>query len=256
LQKAIIPTSNGISGYSFLMELQDFKGFIFSLQNRFLINFATTNLTTKHLNQMKFLGNNYSGYWFPDNLINSRGTIWGVGLGFDSSFETYLEAKGFKVYGFEPELGAYAQATKEFEGTKSELFPWGLWDRAGKFESFGTSISIVNIFDNQRGNQDSLEIRNIHEAAEELELTNQSAPRVLKLNIEGAEREILLGLTVKPLNFEVIIFQAEFLFHLSFFKLRKKIIAARDLRRIIRGLKLNGYDLVDIHRHQLTFVRE
>jgi len=237
------------------MDLQDFKGFVFSLQNKILIKFATTKLTTKHLNEMKFLGNNYSGYWFPENLINSRGTIWGVGLGFDSSFETYLEAEGFKIYGFEPELGAYAQALKEFEGTNSEIFPWGLWDRTGKFESFGTSISIVNIFDKHIGNKDSLEIRDIYQMADSLDLLRQSAPRVLKLNIEGAEREILLGLASRPLEFEVIIFQAEFLLHLGFLRFLKKIAAAFQLRKILRGLISKDYKLIHISRHQFTLVK-
>ncbi len=204
---------------------------------------------------MQFLGNYYSGYWFPENLINSSGTIWGVGLGFDSSFERELETRGFKIFGFEPDSRASAHAVTEFMGTNSEIFPWGLWDRNGNFESFGSSISIVDIFDKRIGNHDSLEIRDIYETATSLELDQQSKPRVLKLNIEGAEREILLGLVSNPLDFEVIIFQAEFLLHLGFFKFLKKYRATRQLRKILQGLASHGYDLKHIGRNQFTLVK-
>ena len=212
-------------------------------------------IRSKQVLKMKFIGNYYSGYWFPENLIDSCGTVWGVGLGFDSSFELELGKHGFEVFGFEPDLKAYSHATQEFRSTSSLIFPWGLWDKDGVFESFGSSISIVNVFENETGNHDSLEIRNIHETAKELGLENQKVPRILKLNIEGAEREILLGLASKSLPFEVIIFQAEFLLHLGFLKLRKKWRASRDLRRILEGLRLNGYLLVHIQRNQFTLVR-
>jgi hypothetical protein len=50
------------------------------------------------------------------------------------------------------------------------------------------------------------------------------------MNIEGAEREILMALVVKPLNFEIVMFQAEFLTHLGFFKVIKKIYVNHSMK--------------------------
>ena len=237
------------------MSWQNVKKSLFRFQNWILIKFATRNLASNSLAVMSFLGNNYSGYWFPEKLVHSKGTIWGVGLGFDSSFERELEAQGFQILGFEPDLKSFSHAINEFEGTNAKIFPWGLWDKDGSFESFGSSISIVNIFDSRDGNHDSLEIRDIYESASSLDLRNQSKPRVLKLNIEGAEREILLSLIYKPLDFEVIIFQAEFLLHLGFLHFGKKIRAALELRKILQGLILIDYRFIHYKKNQFTLIK-
>lgn len=203
---------------------------------------------------MKFLGNNYSGYWFPEKLIESKGTIWGVGLGMDSSFELELGERGWKVIGFEPDIICFQQAEEELRDINSRLFPYGLWDKNGVFESFGESISLVNIFENFSGNKDSLQIHNIHEIADSLQLDKQKYPRVLKMNIEGAEREILHAMIENPLSFEIVLFQAEFLLHLGFFKIVKKIRATRELRTIIKGLISNNYKLIHSFRNQFTLI--
>ena len=237
------------------MASQNVKNSLFKFQNGILIKFATRNLASNSPIEMLFLGNNYSGYWFPEKLVHSRGTIWGVGLGFDSSFERELEARGFQILGFEPDQKSYSHAIKEFEGTNAKIFPWGLWDKDGTFESFGSSISIVNIFDSRDGNHDSLEIRDIYESASSMGLRTQNKPRVLKLNIEGAEREILLSLISKPLDFDVVIFQAEFLLHLGFLKFSKKLKAALELRRILQGLIFLDYRFIHFKKNQFTLIK-
>ena len=156
--------------------------------------------------------------------------------------------------GFEPDSVCIAHARVEFESINSEIHAFGLWDKNGVFESFGSSISLVNIFDNSIGNRDSLQIQDIHEVAFLLKLNEQKSPRVLKMNIEGAEREILLRIVDFPLPFEVIMFQAEFLLHLGFFKIFKKLYAMRELRLIIKGLISNDYLLVHSFRNQFTLV--
>ena len=236
------------------MDIQGLKGKIFRFENDLLIKFATRCLISKFDSPMKFLGNSYSGYWFPEKLIESEGTIWGVGLGMDSSFELELGERGWKVIGFEPDIICFQQAEEELRDINSQLFPYGLWDKNGVFESFGESISLVNIFENFSGNKDSLQIYNIHEIADSLQLDKQKYPRVLKMNIEGAEREVLHAMIENPLSFEIVLFQAEFLLHLGFFKIVKKIRATRELRTIIKGLISNNYKLIHSFRNQFTLI--
>lgn len=236
------------------MGIESIKGKLFRKQNDILILLATWGTHSRNSVPMVFLGNAYSGYWFPKNLVESRGTIWGVGLGMDSSFEVQLGKFGYRVLGFEPDTNCIKRAKNEFANINSVIYQFGIWNKNGIFESFGSSISLVNIFDSKLGNKDSLEIRNIHDVAESIHLDLQKAPRILKMNIEGAEREILMALVVKPLNFEIVMFQAEFLTHLGFFKVIKKIHATIELRSILRGLSKNGFQLVHNCRNQLTLV--
>ena len=86
--------------------------------------------------------------------------------------------------------------------------------------------------------------------------TYQSKPRILKLNIEGAEREILLKFIEEPLDFDVIIFQAQFLFHLGFKRVGKKVLAYKELLRILRTFKIESWKIAHFSRHQITLIRD
>ena len=116
----------------------------------------------------------------------------------------------------------------------------------------GENISIVNIFKRQDFSDDYLEIRSLWKVAQDKELQNMPQPRILKMNIEGAEREILLRFIEEPIMFDVLIFQAEFLFHKSFFDFLGKIKAATELRLILKKLKEENWELIGFTRHQIT----
>ena len=205
--------------------------------------------------EMSFIGNHYSGYWFPNKLIESRGTIWGVGLGFDSSFEWELLKSGYTFIGFEPELNCFESSIKEFAETSAVIENYGLWDKSGEYRFTGENISIVNIFNLEEESEQKLKIRSLWDVAIEKELSSLPRPRVLKLNIEGAEREILLKLIENPIDFDLIIFQAEFLFHVGFKQIRKKFKAYKEVKNILKGLHSLGWDLIDLSRHQITFMK-
>ena len=203
----------------------------------------------------RFIGNNYSGYHFPKALIESKGTIWGVGLGRDSSFEFDMIRQGYTFFGFEPETDCYQVSQNQFSGTEATLENYGLWDRTGSYSYTGENISIVNIFGLTQESEEKLDIRSLWDIALEKNLENNLKPRILKLNIEGAEREILLRFINDPLDFEVIIFQAEFLFHLGFKRIREKQKAYRELQLTLRNFLKIDWEICHLSRNQITLVK-
>lgn len=230
------------------------KTVLFEIQNsvfRKLLMIENPTMDT----ELVFLGNNYSGYWFPSSLLGANGTLWGVGLGHDSSFELELMRRGYMFYGFEPEANCFESSSLQFEGTSAILFNFGLWNQSGDFHYTGENISIVDIFELGSRSSETLEIKSLWEVANELDLKQMKSPRVLKLNIEGAEKEILLRFVEEPLPFDVLIFQAEFLFHISFKSIIKKILAYLHLRTIMRKLKNLGWIVTDFSRHQVTLTK-
>lgn len=202
------------------------------------------------------IGNDYSGYYFPKALLNSQGTIWGIGLGRDSSFELELIQKGFNVLGFEPEKNCFEVSQNQFKGTSAKLENYGIWDKTGSFSYTGDNISIVNIFGLAQESEVRLDIRSLWDVAREKDLKTNPRPRVLKMNIEGAEREILLRLTNDPLEFEVILFQAEFLFHIGFMKMRAKQKAYRELQFILRNLREKNWEICYLSRNQFSLIKK
>jgi len=238
------------------MKLRNLKSRAFEMQNSIFRRLLKCEFVKENKTKFTFLGNGYSGYWFPTNLLERRGTIWGVGLGRDSSFEKELLDRGYSFFGFEPELECYEISRKQFEGTEAVLENYGLWDKSGEFNYTGENISIVNIFDLEEESKEKLVIRSLWEIAEEKSLSKNNRPRVLKLNIEGAEREILLRFLKEPLDFDAIIFQAEFLFHIGFKKILRKIKAWNELRTILRHLDTRNWEISNFTRHQITLMKE
>lgn len=234
----------------------DLKRELFEFQNLIF----RKKLQKKHLPKsnpnMVFIGNEYSGYWFPQDLVQEKGTIWGVGLGLDSSFEEELLKLGYTFCGFEPEIGCFNASLKQFSGTPATIENFGLWDKTGTFSYSGENISIVNIFNLPEMSKEKLNIRSLWEVTEEKKIRNYPSPRILKLNIEGAEREILIRYIEEPLDFDVIIFQAEFLFHIPFKRIIKKISAYNDMKKILVGFHDLGWHVLDFSRHQITISKQ
>jgi FkbM family methyltransferase len=231
------------------------KAFLFETQNFVFRTLLRKRFVATNSKNMTFLGNSYSGYWLPREMVEKKGTIWGVGLGRDSSFELELVNKGYRFLGFEPHSECFSTSVAQFKDTNAEIFNFGIWDRNGWFSFTGENISIVDIFDIGMPSEERLQIKSLWEVAAELELETMPKPRILKVNIEGAEREILRKFTQEELPFTVIIFQAEFLFHIGFRKIGKKIRAFLELFQILKILEEKSWTAIDISRHQITLVR-
>jgi len=109
----------------FISDLNRIKGLLYILVNNFMRFIIQLKF---HSNKLEFtyVGNSYSGYWFPEPLLNLRGTIYGIGLGLDSSFEQELVKRGYKFFGFEPENNSYFQSKRQFSDSKTEIYNFGI----------------------------------------------------------------------------------------------------------------------------------
>lgn len=236
------------------MEKKRFRSFIFNAYNQILRELIALRFATNQF-ELVFLGNEYSGYWFPKNMLGKKGTIFGVGLGHDSSFEFELENMGYKFFGFEPDILSYNKSIKQFNKSDSRIFNYGIGTKNAEVRSRGDNISISDIYNHMPINSQILQIRSLWEVSQYLKLSRCSQPRILKMNIEGAEKEILNKLIRDPLAFEVIIFQAEFLFHLRFFKFYKRFQAFINLWKILSAFEKLGWEVIDVHKNQITILQ-
>jgi FkbM family methyltransferase len=237
------------------MILNKLKSQVYEFQNEIFRKVLKLAFARKSKFEMIRIGNDYSGYWFPKELLPLKGTIWGVGLGHDSTFEKEMSEMDWNILGFEPEYKCFQSSRAQLKSNNVMLYQFGLWDKKGSFKYSGDNISIVDIFQKRDFHPTKLEIRSLWEVSQELRLTEQIPPRVLRMNIEGAEREILRRMTSEILEFEIIIFQAEFLFHLPFKFQAQKIMALFELISVIRMLEKLGWDSIDLKRHQITLIK-
>jgi hypothetical protein len=231
------------------------KTTVFEFQNELFRKVLKLAFAHKKKYEMVRIGNDYSGYWFPYEILPLKGTIWGVGLGHDSTFEKDMSEKGWDILGFEPEYKCFQSSLAQLKSTNVVLYPFGLWDKKGQFGYTGDNISIVDVFQKGDFHPTKLDIRSLWDVSKDLNLSNQKQPRVLRMNIEGAEKEILRRMTLEILEFELIIFQAEFLFHLPFKFQMQRLKALVELLSILRVLGKLGWNSMDVKRHQITLVK-
>jgi hypothetical protein len=227
------------------------KIFLYNLLNNFLRKIIQLRFKTGNT-RMSFIGNHYSGYWFPNDLLKKAGSVYGAGLGNDSSFEFELSKIGYSFLGFEPEKSAYLKSKSHFSDSSSLVFNFGLSNISGNFVSRGDNFSIAETYSHKPITNQIFKIRSLWEIAKELELSNSKKPRILKMNIEGAEKEILQQLIVDPLPFEIIIFQAEFLFHLRFFQFNRRFRSFIEIWKILKRFKQLGWNTIHISKNQIT----
>lgn len=233
----------------------EWKNFLFECENSLFRSYIKLRINFKQNIPLTFLGTEYSGYWIPNSAIKSGGTLWGVGLGVESSFESELLKHGYFVYGFEPEKNCFNISSDELRHTNSQIFNFGLWDKSGSFNYTGTNISLVNIFGLKEYSSEKLEIKSLWEVSHDLKLSKQSTPRILKMNIEGAEKQIIEKLAHEPLDFEIIIFQAEYVFHLGFWKMITKVKESMHLIKQLKTLETQGLQVVNFSRHQIVLLQ-
>jgi len=72
------------------------------------------------------------------------------------------------------------------------------------------------------------------------------------MNIEGAEKEILEKFITNPLPFQIVIFQAEFLFRLRFYQFYRRLNEFKNLWNILKNFQKIGYETVNISKNQIT----
>ena len=165
------------------------KIWLFETQNTVIRNCIKLKFLDKSDWHLERIRNEYSGCWYPTNLLDLNGTIWGVGLGLGSSFEVELLNRGYTVLGCEPETRCFEVSCQQLRYHKSRLFNFGLQDKKGLFKYTGYNISIVVILNKGKYRDSFLDIRSLWDVARELSLDLNEYPRVFRMNIEGAERD-------------------------------------------------------------------
>lgn len=195
-----------------------------------------------------YLGTAYGGWSVPDSLLHPSSICYCGGVGYDISFDRALiDRYGSAVYAFDPT----PSATEFVERTASGLerfkyYPWGLWSKDGSLRFYepdysDTNFSAVNLH-GTTGFFDA-SCRSLESIMSEL---GHDRIDLLKLDIEGAEYEVLRSVTAGSLRPTVLCVELH------------KPRGHRGVRRMIETvgqLERCGYALVSRRGYDLTFVR-
>lgn len=195
------------------------------------------------------LGSSYGGWWIPETAATSGSTIISAGVGEDTSFDEELLARGCDVWALDPTPRAIAHVDRRRDANalptdRFTFLPIGLWSRDEVMRFYApsdpshVSHSILNL--QGTGEWFEAECWSLIHLVEEIGVP---APTVLKLDIEGAELEVLrhlIGEAVRPTVLCV--------------ELDAPLPELRTVR-LLRDLRRVGYRAVHIENWNLLLVR-
>lgn len=194
------------------------------------------------------VGTGYGGWTIPVELVRPDWTCWCVGAGGDISFDLALLDRGATVRSFEPAPSYVEHAREQAAGRErftaqqvaiaTEDGPLRL--QVSHHEG-SSSVSSANLYDTENS---FIEVpgRTLASLKDEL---GDARVDLLKLDIEGAEYDVMRGVDLRALGVSVFSTQ---LHHTG---------SVADARALIAAVKAQGYAAVACRPVvKLTFVRD
>ena len=143
----------------------------------------------------KWIGNQYGGFYVHIDALNAQSIVYSIGIGEDVSFDQELiKTIGCPVFGYDPTPKSIAWVSKNVNDQQFKFFDFGIAKVSGK-QSFYlpenknfVSGSIKPIKGVNKQNKLALQFKTLKAA---MELNNHTQIDLLKMDIEGAEYEVI-----------------------------------------------------------------
>jgi FkbM family methyltransferase len=200
----------------------------------------------------RWYGNNYGGFYLCPDLLNSESIVYSFGIGEDISFGTSIIKKhNCSVYGFDPTPKSIKWIDEQKLPKKYFFNSFGIALETGSVNFFlprkesNVSGSYVLQENVSRDNTITVQMKSL------LDIKNHLGHKridVLKMDIEGAEYDILMNLDYKNLNITQIIVE----FHDRMFDLGEE-----KSKKVINKLKTNNYEIFGVSDtfEEISFIK-
>ena len=200
------------------------------------------------------LGTNYGGWFIPENIlhaIDKKRVLVSGGLGHDVSFDKILLEKGFEIIGLDPLSECCDFARKELGDSKSvSIIEKGLWTNSGNIDFFPPknkthdSWSITNTQSALPQEATTFKVISLTDLIREYPSIGNSDFSMLKLDIEGAESEIMKKLFTSDYKFDFVGIEMDFLSLIPFLAIKRRLRAIINARQNMKIFQSAGYIFV------------
>jgi FkbM family methyltransferase len=193
-----------------------------------------------------FLGSQYGGWAIPQRVVDSSWICYTAGVGEDASFDVALAEMGCEVLAIDPTPRAVEYMKPLLaKHPRLALAPYAVWTRDTNIDFFPPSDSghVSYSATNRQHTTDPIRVpaRTISSMAREF---GHERIDLLKLDIEGAEYQVIKSLELETLGVRVLCVE----YHPDY-GLRKMLAAVRSVLR-------RGYQIVTVNRTDVTFIRK
>jgi len=200
------------------------------------------------------LGTDYGGWFIPENIlhaIDKKKVLVSGGLGHDVSFDKILLENGFEIIGLDPLSECCDFARKELGDSKSVfIIEKGLWTNSGNIDFFPPknkthdSWSITNTQSALPQEATTFKVISLTDLIREYPSIGNSDFSMLKLDIEGAESEIMKKLFTSDYKFDFVGIEMDFLSLIPFLAIKRRLRAIINARQNMKIFQSAGYIFV------------
>lgn len=194
------------------------------------------------------LGSEYGGWWVPALLLVPGTTVLSAGVGEDTTFDEEMLSRGCEVWAIDPTPRAathVASRSREIAALSNAFHFWpvGLWHQDAQLQFYvpenpdHVSHSVVNAQRTRVGF-----IAECWSLEHVLRETRRDTIDVLKLDIEGAEIEVLRRLIETAIRPSVICVELD------------TPLPERRALKVIRDVTRSGYRLANVDGWNLLFL--
>lgn len=207
------------------------------------------------------LGSHYGGFWVPTRLLDQRsGLLVSAGIGSDVTFDLEFLRLGYRVIALDPLPECVSFAENEFKGRDALVIRSGLWSSDGSLKFHAPrqrehdSWSAINIQETAEQEAVEFEVVSLLTVAAKFPDIEKLFPKVLKLNIEGAEAEVLRNLNKSPLRFDVIVVHLESLSQVRLRSPGRFFRESWESLKLFKDLRNAGYRVVRTSNLQMCLI--
>ena len=177
------------------------------------------------------------------------------------TFDQALQGLGYRVIALDPLPECVEFARQHLDPASSEVLEAGLWSQDGHLTFYAPRVaghdswSAINIQETSRDAVIEFDVVSLSTIFLRHPDLISETPLVLKMNIEGAEKEVLAHLPEAPVSFHAILVHFE---SLSQVRLRSPLRFLREATasvKLFRDLRRQGYRMARSQNLQMVLVR-
>ena len=188
----------------------------------------------------KWFGNSYGGFYLNTKDLNSKSIVYSIGIGTDASFDLELiNTFNCQIYGFDPTPKSIRWVKENIDSRKFKMSEFGISSFSGKKRILPSknqnhvSGSLISIKTVDKKDSIFLEFKTLDEA---MKSNNHKYLDLLKMDIEGAEYDVIENILNKSIKINQIVVE----FHPHLIKNGRKKTQDIILKLNQKGFKCFG----------------
>jgi FkbM family methyltransferase len=214
--------------------------------------------------QIERFGTSYGGWWVPKfaSELSVKKLLVSAGLGFDTSFDEALLARGWHAIGIDPLKESCDRANSRFQGFKKfEILNCGLSVSDGHEVFYQPknlhhdSWSTINVQSVENPQTISFPVVSMNTLRSQFFSEFDYPIRFLKMDIEGAELALFQDAIQEFDAYNILGVELDFLALIPFRKILLRITRILLARKILSRLSSRGWTLIHVENANFFWIK-